>query len=52
MYLAREVKESLRISPEEVLDVSVVGEKIVLERKRGVGRSSREIFKLKKHVER
>ncbi len=51
VYLPRDVREALRISAEEVLDVNVVGEKIVLERKRGVARDSRGIFKLKRHVE-
>ncbi len=51
VYLPRDVRESLRISAEEVLDVNVVGEKIVLARKRGVARESRGVFKLRRHVE-
>lgn len=52
VYLPRDVREAMRISPEEVLDVNVVGEKIVMARKkRSVARESRGVFKLKKHIE-
>ncbi len=51
VYLPRNVRDALSISPDEPLDINVVGEKIVLERKRrSVAEEARGIFKLKKRI--
>ena len=52
VYLPKDVRHALSIASDEPLDVNVVGEKIVLERKRkSVAEEARGIFKLKKRVE-
>lgn len=52
VYLPRDVRSALGIASDEALDVNVVGEKIVLERRKGsVADEARGIFKLKKHIE-
>lgn len=52
VYLPREVRTALDISVDEPLNVNVVGEKIVLEKKRSsIAEQSRGLFKLRKHIE-
>ncbi len=51
VYLPKDVRHALSITSDEPLDVNVVGEKIVLEKKRrSVAEESRGIFKLKKRI--
>ncbi len=52
VYLPQEMRTALDISPDEPLNVNVVGEKIVLEKKRSsIAEQGRGLFKLRKHVE-
>lgn len=52
IYLPQEVRAALDISPDEPLNVNIVGEKIVLEKKRtGIAEQGRGLFKLRKHIE-
>ncbi len=51
VYLPRGVRDALSISLDEPLNINVVGENIVLERKKGsVAEEARGIFKLKKRI--
>ena len=52
VYLPKDVRHALSIASDEPLDINVVGEKIVLERKKkSVAEDARGVFKLKKRVE-
>ena len=50
VYLPKDVRHALSITSDEPLEVNVVGEKIVLEKRRSVAEESRGIFKLKKRI--
>ncbi len=52
VYIPGDLREALRMSPNEVLEVNVEGERIILERKKSsVAMKGRGLFKLKRRVE-
>ncbi len=52
VYIPGDLREALGMSPNEVLEVNVEGERIILERKKSsVAMKGRGLFKLKKRVE-
>jgi len=52
VYIPGDLREALGMSPNEVLEVNVEGERIILERKKSsVAMKGRGLFKLKRRVE-
>ncbi len=52
VYIPGDLREALGMSPNEVLEVNVEGERIILERKKSsVAMMGRGLFKLKRRVE-
>ncbi len=52
VYIPSDLREALGMSPNEVLEVNVEGERIILERKKSsVAMKGRGLFKLKRRVE-
>ena len=52
VYIPGDLREALRIGPNELVEVNVEGDRIILERKKSsVASKGRGLFKLKRHVE-
>ncbi len=52
VYIPGDLRDALGMSPDEVLEVKLEGERIILERKKSsVAVKGRGLFKVKRHVE-